>query len=272
MKDQAFEIIRGEATDLSRRHRLREYLQHVLLRQLFEMELLGNWIFHGGTALRILHELARFSEDLDFHLSEPNEDYDLGARTHKLAVLLERQGYAVELKLRTKPLVQSCTVQFVELLYECGLSSHRGQKLNITVQIDTNPPVGFAVGQRGVDLFFPFVVSHHDRPSFVAGKLHAILQRGFTKGRDFYDLMFFLNRWPDTSPNLTYLKNSLLQTAYAGEILTEVNWRSVVARRIESLDWKQVVRDVEPFLLRPGDAEAFRREFLIRLLETPAQT
>ena len=188
MKDQALEIIRKEPTDLSRRNRLREYLQHVLLRQLFEMELLPKWIFHGGTALRILHGLARFSEDLDFHLSEPSEDYGLGSRVHNLAALLERQGYTVGLKLRTKSPVQVCTVQFVGLLYECDLSAHPEQKLNITVQIDTNPPPGFGVGQSGVDLFFPYAVSHHDRPSFVAGKLHAILQRGFTKGRDFYDL------------------------------------------------------------------------------------
>ena len=53
---------------------------------------------------------------------------------------------------------------------------------------------------------------------------------------------------------------------------TEVSWRRVVTRHIESLDWKQVVRDVEPFLQRPRDADAFRSEFLIRLLKPPVET
>ena len=93
----------------------------------------------------------------------------------------------------------------------------------------------------------------HDRASLLAGKLHALLQRPHSKGRDVYDLLWYLSdpEWP--APNLALLNNALRQTGWAGDSLTEHTWRTVLRERLCALDWGAVVADVRPFLA-PGTA------------------
>jgi hypothetical protein len=270
VKDQAIEISKREATDHARRNRLREYLHHVLLRQLFERDLLNKLVFHGGTALRIVHDLPRFSEDLDFHVVRPDPEYNLGAALDDMRRDLENSGYQVRLKPRLAGAVQSCTVGFERLLYECGLSSRENQKLNIKLEVDTNPPGGFHLEKKLINVYLPYVVLHHDKPSFLAGKLHAILQRSFAKGRDFFDLVFYLSRWTHVSPNIPYLNQALRQTGYAGPDVTETNWKELVASRVKAVRWNQVQRDVEPFLFRSEDLRALDKEILLQMLESEA--
>jgi hypothetical protein len=347
MREQALRIGRTGATDRERRNLLREYLQHVLLRSLFDERLLGEIVFHGGTALRILHDLARFSEDLDFHTlagagtpgggagstgkeasaaeegtgvtrerasavdegtdvtregasavdegTDVTRDgasavdegtgvtrerasvaddgarssagsFDLGDHLDGVVSKIESGGYRVDTKPRMQGNVQSCMFRFPELLYECDLSPRPEEKLSIRLEIDRRPPAGFTIERSPVDRYFPFVVVHHDRPTFLAGKLHALLQRPFAKGRDYYDVMFYLQRWPEVAPNLEYLNAALRQTGYQGEPVTEASWKGLVAERVREVDWAAIERDIAPFILRAGDLDAFEREFLLRLL------
>ena len=110
-------------------------------------------------------------------------------------------------------------------------------------------------------------LQHHDRSSLLAGKLHALLQRPYLKGRDVYDLVWFLSDpdWP--APNLTMLNNALRQTGWQGPSLTELTWRDVVWDRLESVSWDQVVDDVRPFLEpRAADPMLLNRETVRDLL------
>ena len=107
---------------------------------------------------------------------------------------------------------------------------------------------------------------HHDRASLLAGKLHALLQRPYTKGRDLYDLVWYLSdpTWP--APNLTLLNAALRQTGWAGEALHPENWRAAIRRRLDALAWDRVAADVRPFLEREADVELLTRENAARLL------
>jgi len=114
-------------------------------------------------------------------------------------------------------------------------------------------------------------VQHHDRPSLLAGKLHAILQRRWAKGRDLFDLFWYLSdrRWP--GPNLVLLTNALSQTGWAGPSLDAASWRMTVRGRIESLDWAAVERDVAPFLEPGPETALFGRATLLKLLAPPRE-
>lgn len=96
--------------------------------------------------------------------------------------------------------------------------------------------------------YLPLHLQHHDRASLLAGKLHALLQRPYLKGRDLYDLLWYLSDpgWPP--PNLRLLNNALRQTGWDGPPLTEETWRSAVWARLEGVAWEQVAEDVRPFL------------------------
>jgi hypothetical protein len=263
MKDRALSIVEEKATDLAKRNHLREYLQHVILRELFELKFLDDVVFHGGTALRILHDLDRFSEDLDFHTKTPDPDFALEPVLESMSGRLDAQGYDVSCSEVGEGNVRSSFVKFAGLLYEAGISAHENEKLRIKLEIDCQPPAGFGTKTSRVGAFFPYVVDHHDRPTFIGGKLHAILQREWAKGRDFFDLMFYLDRWPETDPNTTYLNNALDQTGWEGPGLTVDNWRAVTADRVEQVDWDAVREDVAPFVLRSGELAALRKDLLV---------
>ena len=106
----------------------------------------------------------------------------------------------------------------------------------------------------------------HDRSSLLAGKLHAILHRRWTKGRDLFDLLWYLSDpgWPQ--PNLTLLHNALIQTGWDQAAITSDNWRAVVRERVRSLDWNRVLTDVRPFLEPRAGIETLTLDNLLSLL------
>lgn len=267
MKEQALAIAREESNRRDATNRLREYLQHLLLRELFEKNILEQLVFHGGTALRILHNLQRFSEDIDFHIKTIKPKLHIESIVETLVEQLRYQNYQVTYKNKTAGAVHSSILKFEGILYEANLSPHPEEKLSVRLEIDTNPPEGFGTKFTMVNEYFPFGVVHHDRNTFLSGKLHAILQRPYTKGRDFYDIWFFLSRWKDVQPNFKYLNNALKQTGYDGEEMTKENWRNVIYECINSANWSQVIKDFEPFILQEQDLKLFKKKILLDLLK-----
>jgi predicted nucleotidyltransferase component of viral defense system len=270
MKEQALVIARQRPNKRDGINALREYLQHVLLRELFELNLLEALVFHGGTALRILYGLRRFSEDIDFHVRGKDTHFDLGSVVGRLVTRLQNQNYSVSVKNKTKGAVHSGMIKFEGILQEVNLSLHPEEKLSIRFEVDTNPPEGFNVDFMLVNLYMPYGVIHHDKPTFLSGKLHAILQRPYMKGRDLFDLWFFLSRWKDVLPNFLYLNNALKQTGYRGAEIVEQNWIHVVCEHVNPVDWEQVVQDVEPFIAHEKDLELFKKDTLLSLLRKTA--
>jgi len=110
-------------------------------------------------------------------------------------------------------------------------------------------------------------LQHHDKASLLAGKLHAILQRPYPKGRDIYDLTWYLEdrNWPN--PNIKMLNNALAQTDWTGPTLTVANWRSITLAQIESFSWDQLISDVQPFLQVQQEIELLTKDNLIKLLK-----
>jgi hypothetical protein len=115
--------------------------------------------------------------------------------------------------------------------------------------------------------FVTLRLQHHDRASLLAGKLHAILQRPYPKGRDIYDLFWYLSdpNWPE--PNLVLLRNALQQTVWAGPELNDENWRVLVAERIKIVDWDQILADLRPFIERETDLQMLVRENVLKVVE-----
>jgi hypothetical protein len=107
---------------------------------------------------------------------------------------------------------------------------------------------------------------HHDKSSLLAGKLHAILQRPYLKGRDLYDLIWYLSDpgWP--APNLILLNNALVQTGWSGPRLTLETWRETLRNRLKDIPWQKALADVEPFLLSQQESALLNRKNLDQLL------
>jgi len=266
MKDYLAEQVRGAPDPVQGRNLAREYLQARILAALQRSGAMLSLAFHGGTALRFLYSHGRFSEDLDFALERAPEQYNFRRCLQAVRTELAPEGYAVEVKANDQKTVHSAFVRFPGLLYELGLSGQPSQMLAVKIEIDTNPPVGAQLTTTVVRRFVVLQLQHHDQASLLTGKLRAVLQRSYTKGRDIFDLLWYLSdpNWPP--PNLVMLNHALEQTQWTGPVLNQANWRTAVHQRLQNLDWKNVLGDVEPFLAPGFDPQLLTQDNLERVL------
>ncbi len=266
MKAYLMDLVRQAPTLSQGRNLAREYLQARILGAMQGAGAMIPLAFHGGTALRFLYAAMRFSEDLDFALEGAREPYDFRAYLRTIQAEFAVEGYTATLKVSDQRTVHSAFVRFVGLPYELELSPHRDEVLAVKIEVDTNPPAGAVLATTLVRRHVILQLHHYDRASMLAGKLHAVLQRPYTKGRDLYDLLWYLSdrNWPP--PNLVLLNNALRQTGWTGPEVNEENWRRVLADRLQRLNWARVADDVRP-LLEPGvDPNLLTLENLLRVL------
>lgn len=267
MKDHLAELVRASSSLLKARNEIREYLQARILGVLQRQGAMVPLAFHGGTALRFLFATARYSEDLDFSLEGKKKDYNFRGYLKAIEKEFLSEGYDVRLKVNDGKAVHQSFVRFPGLLHEMGLLPNRRETLAVKLEVDTRPPAGAALETTVVRRHTLLQLQHHDRATLLAGKLHAILQRPYLKGRDLYDLAWYLGdpEWPE--PNLAYLNDALRQTGWTGRALNEKNWRKAVRDRLEPVQWKEAVDDVRPFLDSAADPGILDRESVIRLLK-----
>jgi hypothetical protein len=266
MKEALIELVRQVGNPVLGRNLAREYLQARILAALQRAGAMIPLAFHGGTALRFLYHHSRYSEDLDFALERSSANYDFRHYLQAIRSDLLPQGYVVELKINDRKTVHNAFVQFPGLPFDLGLSPHRNEILSVKVEVDTRPPAGASLETTVIRRPILLHIQHHDRASLLAGKLHAILHRPFLKGRDLYDLLWYLSdpAWPP--PNLVMLNNALQQTGWEGGILTEESWRAAVKQRLTDVNWSQASADVRPFLEPGSDIGLLNPENLIGLL------
>jgi len=264
MKEEALALARGVSDPGQALNRLREYLQAFVLRSLHESEAMRPLAFLGGTALRLLYGLPRFSEDLDFSLVSP-DSYAGKEYMAKMKRDLTLAGFIPEVTWNDRKVVHTGWVRVPGILHDAGLSAMPAEKLAIKLEIDTRPPAGACCERRVVTRHLTFMLQHYDLASLLAGKLHAAITRKYAKGRDWYDLMWYLSQCPPVLPNLSLLQNALDQTQGKGRY-SAPSWRELVRERMAALDMDAVCHEVSPFLERPQDAGLLSRENLEGLL------
>ncbi len=266
MKEYLVNLVKKSNSQLEGRNVAKEYLQSRILGSLQRSGAMIPLAFHGGTALRFLYSHGRYSEDLDFALEGNRQNYNFRSYLQAIRSELSPEGYSVELKFNDQKTVHSAFIRFPGLLFELGLSSHQSEVLAVKIEVDTNPPLGAGLSTTVVRRFVVLQLHHHDQASLLSGKLHAILQRPYTKGRDIYDLLWYLSNpsWPQ--PNLELLNNALNQTNWTGEILTESNWKTHVLSRLRNLNWDSIVSDVRPFVEPSFDVNLLTLANLERVL------
>lgn len=227
---------------------IREYLQYKILQMVFDNSKYAKKLsFLGGTCLRLVHENTRFSEDLDFDNFNLSEQ-DFESISSVISKNLEKEGYEVEIKNTFKGAFH-CYIRFPELLFQEGLSGHKEEK--ILIQLDTEPQHFDFEPERHIlnkfDVFTEILTTPQD--ILLAQKFYAILNRKRARGRDFFDVVFLLGK--GTKPNYDYLK--LKKSIDSPKALKEA-----ILLHCQTLDMKEMAKDVAPFLFRTGDEKKVR--------------
>lgn len=254
---------------------LREIIQEIALLGLWRAKFFEHAAFYGGTALRILHGLDRFSEDLDFSLLLPSADFNLARYTASLEEELQAFGFNVRVEMVEKAVDSAVQSAFLKantrnelLVIEVGeeLASQvaDGQLLKVKIEVDTDPPPGFATQTRYLLQPIPFAVRSYSLPDLFAGKMHAILFRKWknrVKGRDWYDLIWYAANHPHL--NLGHLEQRMRQTGHwSGDLsLSPVEFNTMLSAAIARLDVDQARKDVTPFIKNQQMLALWSHEF-----------
>jgi len=245
---------------------LREIFQEIALCGLWRGKFHEKAAFYGGTALRILYGLDRFSEDMDFSLLAPDAQFDLTPYCRFIEDELRAWGFTVEVQTRTA----SEQLLVIDPGSELASMVHGQRLLKIKIEVDTNPPSGFSTETKFVLQPIPFSVKAYDPPSLFSGKMHALLCRGWrsrVKGRDWYDFVWYVGR--GTELDLPHLEARMRQSGHYDETaaLDETAFRSMLAQRISELDVAGAASEVERFLPDPSTVSVWSRAFFAAVAE-----
>lgn len=268
MKDYIKQLIANKPGDLAKTCVVREYLHARILQTFQESGIFLCWAFQGGTALRFLYSIPRYSEDLDFSLYDSSKSIPFRKVIENVKSVFEAEDYSLRLKVNDTKTVASAFVRFDGLLFELGISPRRTQVLSIKIDVDTNPPSGATYSSTLIRRYVTLNLLHHDKASLLAGKMAALLTRPYVKGRDLYDLVWYLadRSWPE--PNLELLNAALQQTRWEGPAVTSQNWRDILLDRVTRISWDEARGDVRPFLERENDIDLVTKENCVKLLRT----
>ncbi len=179
-----------------------DYVQAVVLRGIYSLD---NLVFKGGTCLRKLHGLNRFSEDLDFSLASK----DVGEAEARDVVeagvsMMERSGMPVVIKgWSSRRGGFNCRLRYEGPLYTGEDLSRGSLQIEISSIVPTMEPVWTSIASEYVDVG-TFLVQAMDPEEMAAEKLRCLGQR--RKPRDLLDLRFLLGKGARPDPDLLALK------------------------------------------------------------------
>lgn len=260
---------------------LKEIIQEISLLGLWRSKFFEKAAFYGGSALRILYGLDRFSEDLDFSLLSPDQRFSLDAYCLAVESELKSFGFSVVVETKVKKIQTNIESAFVkagtfENLIVIELSRAMTSKIQsnklmkVKFEVDKNPPGDFQTEAKYLFQPIPFSVNTFTLPNLFAGKMHAILCRAWrnrVKGRDWYDLVWYAGR--NISLNLRHLEARMRQTKHLGddEKLTRENLQQKLQERIQSTDWQAARKDVENLLKDSSSLALWSEDFFEAICE-----
>lgn len=240
-------------TELEQQNILQEIVQYYILAGLSKTGFFNEAIFHRGTFLRIVHQIDRFSEDLDFLLKKPDLHFLWKPYIDRIQTDLHAEGLDFEVKDRSQSNVKKAFLKTDSigkiLLIELPFQRLRAQKLLIKLEIDSNPPAGSTFETHYLN--FPTIapITTQTLESSFSLKSHALLCREYVKGRDWYDFLWYIRR--KTGINFQLLKNALVQQGpWKGQnISIDQSWYlEKMADTIKTIDWKKAKEDVVRFI------------------------
>jgi hypothetical protein len=260
---------------------LREILQELALLGLWRGKFFEHAAFYGGTALRVLYGLDRYSEDLDFSLLTPDTRFTLGMfgeallreiRSFGFEVVFEPSEKAAQTRIESAFLKANTYRQLlvIDANDEFLRGLHPGKLLKIKLEVDTDPPSGFETESRYLLQPIPFAVRTYRLPDLFAGKLHAVLCRKWKsriKGRDWYDLVWYAGRHPRV--NLDYLETRMRHSGdyFGEERLTRARLLDLLRRRVLELDVSKIREEVAPFVRDWRSLEVWSRDFFLQVID-----
>ena len=255
------------ATTQQQRNAIFEVNQQVILAGLYHGGFFDAAAFYGGTCLRIFHGLQRFSEDMDFSLLAPSDNFDFSQYFQPIIDEFAMVGREVEIKKKDKKnfgKVESAFLKDNTDVYDVTFQTEKSIKIKI--EVDTQPPLKFETEQKLLLLPESFMVRCFTPPCLFAGKMHALVYRQWknrVKGRDWYDFEWYIRH--GVPLDFAHLQERTLQ--FNGERIDKAAFVEKLKGRLASADINQVKADVLPFVRNPKELDLWSNDYFLQLAE-----
>ena len=270
MKNEIFDnmLSRYElATEQQKRNAIFEVNQQIILAGLYAGGFFESAAFYGGTCLRIFHGLQRFSEDMDFSLLAPDENFDFSKYFQPIVDAFALVGREVEITKKDKKSfgkVESAFLKDNTDVYDVTFQTEKSIKIKI--EGDTRPPLNFTTEQKLLLQPHSFMTRCFTLPDLFAGKMHALVYRAWknrVKGRDWYDFEWYVRN--GVALDFAHLAERCKQ--FNGEYITPESFKEKLIERLSTADIKQVKEDVLPFVRNPKELDIWSNDYFVQLAE-----
>lgn len=250
---------------------LKEIFQEITLLGLYRGNFFSIAAFYGGTSLRILYDLNRFSEDLDFSLMGKDENFNIENYFKYIMNEFESLGVPIDIKKKVKK-GKSSNIESAFLKNDTSIHTldintvdlenilegiNYKKKIKIKIEVDTNPPLKFQTEAKTILMPMTFNIVSMTLPNLFAGKMHAVLCRKWktrVKGRDWYDFEWYVKN--NTKLNLEHLKERMIESGDfdRSTLLDEKRFIELMNNKIDTLNIEKAIEEVKPFI---KDAQMF---------------
>ena len=270
MKNEIFDnmLSRYElATEQQKRNAIFEVNQQIILAGLYAGGFFESAAFYGGTCLRIFHGLQRFSEDMDFSLLAPDENFDFSKYFQPIVDAFALVGREVEITKKDKKSfgkIESAFLKDNTDVYDVTFQTEKSIKIKI--EVDTCPPLNFTTEQKLLLQPHSFMSRCFTLPDLFAGKMHALVYRAWknrVKGRDWYDFEWYVRN--GVALDFAHLAERCKQ--FNNEDITPEQFRDKLIERLSTADIKQVKEDVLPFVRNPKEFAIWSNDYFVQLAE-----
>jgi predicted nucleotidyltransferase component of viral defense system len=266
-------------TKMTETTKIREVLQQTALLGLQRHGFFEKAAFYGGTALRILYGLDRFSEDLDFTLLKPDKGFNFNPFLEGMQRELASFGFDMEVNLKNKTFESSVLSAFMKMntiTLHLAIGSEKtlktinhNEKVHIKLEVDVDPPTVFRVENHLVLNPLSFYVLTLHKGDLFAGKMYAALYRAWknrVKGRDWYDLIWYIQN--QVPLNIDCLEKYMRQgeTRPSSQKLTKELLLELLRAKLEKIDWEGAKNDVRPFIAEPDKLKIWSASYFSDLL------
>lgn len=268
MKSDIFENMLSRydlTTEQRKRNAIYEVNQQVILAGLYAGGFFENAAFYGGTCLRIFHGLQRFSEDMDFSLLAKDDKFDFTKYFPAIVDIFAMVGRKVEIIKKDKRAFGNVDSAFLKDntdVYDITFQTEKSIKIKI--EVDTCPPLDFRTEQKLLLMPHSFMTRCFTLPDLFAGKMHALVFRGWknrVKGRDWYDFEWYVRN--NIPLDFHHLAERCRQ--FNNEEITIESFKEKLLYRLSTADIRQVKADVLPFIHNPRDMEIWSNDYFVQL-------
>lgn len=254
-------------TAQEKRNAINEVMQEIALAGLYRGGFFDKAAFYGGTCLRVFYGLPRFSEDMDFSLTEKNVEFDIENYFPAVIEEFKASGRDVlitkkEKKVQTK--VESAFLNDNTEMYDLSFKTEK--EIKIKIEVDTDPPLGFLTEQKLSLMPFSFMTRCFTLSDLYAGKMHALIFRNYksrVKGRDWYDFEWYVRH--DVSLDFAHFQ--IRAKEFNGLDIDKEEFIKMLKEKIGTTDINMVKRDVMPFIQNPAELDIWSNDYFLQLAD-----